>query len=291
MQSQNLEEYKLIRKELESLKICITTYVGFVLGGAGVAILFIGRGMMDANCPPDCPMDLRPLGYAALALSLVVSSVFSILLYKFNSHNRFAGYCKLLTQESLELAAGNAMPSSTISWEICMDRLRKSDVRSVDLSTIATHTEIKGVDRPTIESEVKNRSGRGCAVDKKSTWKGICAFGRLLAGRGVASESWHFPAYIAAAFLMLALMFLLSAFVLLGHLGRWPELTGAWVIWSAVAAYQLLIWVVYTRKLGRLMDGSATVESYCWRFVLVRIAVVEAHLGSNLLSYTLITAR
>jgi hypothetical protein len=42
MQPQNLEEYKLIRKELSELKNCVTEYVGFLFGGSSIALGLLG---------------------------------------------------------------------------------------------------------------------------------------------------------------------------------------------------------------------------------------------------------
>ena len=36
MQKQNLSEYDFVRRELAALRNCITTYMGFVMGGSGV---------------------------------------------------------------------------------------------------------------------------------------------------------------------------------------------------------------------------------------------------------------
>lgn len=41
MQKQNIREYELARKELFDIRNCITTYVGFVIGGSGVAFMGI----------------------------------------------------------------------------------------------------------------------------------------------------------------------------------------------------------------------------------------------------------
>ena len=92
MQSQNLSEYILVRKELQEVKNCITQYMGFVLGGSSLS--FIGVWFSRRNGE-----DFLAPAYISLSLSIIVVLVLVILFYKFNSHNRFAGYRKLLIQE------------------------------------------------------------------------------------------------------------------------------------------------------------------------------------------------
>ena len=93
MQYQNKIEYELVREELLKLKECITSYMGFVIGGSGVA--FFGIAAVSKN-----PGSHEILGFSCILLSVIVSLVLYILFYKFNSHNRFAGYCKLLIVKS-----------------------------------------------------------------------------------------------------------------------------------------------------------------------------------------------
>ena len=95
MEKQNIEEYTLIRTEMQNLKDCMITFIGYVLGGSGI----ISLGIIAL---PKSKASYDAYAVLCIIISLLISLVFLILLYKFNSHNRFVGYCKLLNQEILK---------------------------------------------------------------------------------------------------------------------------------------------------------------------------------------------
>lgn len=95
MQKENVEEYKLIRQEMLSLKNCITNYVGMALAGTGAAVAayaILPNGKTST------------LALSALSLALIITLILNVLIYKFHSHNRYAAYCRLLEQEHWTLS-------------------------------------------------------------------------------------------------------------------------------------------------------------------------------------------
>ena len=108
---------------METIKKCITDYMGFLfllVGGsfsawAGIAILSKGEMIFPA------------IGYCSLGLSLIAVLMLLILVYKFISHNRYAGYCLLLSREIWQKSQPD---DALLIWEVCVDQLRAS--RAVD---------------------------------------------------------------------------------------------------------------------------------------------------------------
>ena len=89
----NGAEYEMIRNEMQQLKDSITNYFGFVLGGFGASI--IGVSLLGGE---KLPSHASGLALTGLILAATVSLILRVLFYKFYSHNRYAGYCKLLNQ-------------------------------------------------------------------------------------------------------------------------------------------------------------------------------------------------
>ena len=59
--------------------------------------------------------------FTPIAIALLIMLVLLIVYYKFNSHNRYAGYCKLLNEESWNIPS--ELNEDVYTWEICIDRL------------------------------------------------------------------------------------------------------------------------------------------------------------------------
>ena len=69
--------------------------------------------------------------FTPIAIALVITLVLLIVYYKFNSHNRYAGYCKLLNEESWNIPS--ELNEDVYTWEICIDRLRHFDTHKHEL--------------------------------------------------------------------------------------------------------------------------------------------------------------
>lgn len=82
-----------------------------------------------------------------------MSFVLLILFYKFYSHNRLAGYCKLLNHERHsmdetkdETKSKDGESISLFAWEICIERLRASDISPKALLDLLDRIKIKDIE-------------------------------------------------------------------------------------------------------------------------------------------------
>lgn len=119
MQPQNLAEYAILRQEIESVKNCMTTYVGFVFAGAATAEISL---LVQEKAKDGYPF----YATACLVAAFITVLVLRVILYKFNSTNRYAGYCKLLSQERYDIE--NSSSNQIHLWEPCLSLLRKSNL-------------------------------------------------------------------------------------------------------------------------------------------------------------------
>lgn len=273
MQYQNVKEYQIIREEMSKLKDCITTYMGFTLGGTG--LVFAGFAATSIEGYPPI--------FASLLLSLVVSLVLTIIYYKFNSHNRYAGYCKILNQERFDSKSGNVNASSIrdfMAWEICMDQLRYSDIKKAHLLKMCRgiyHMNIKG---KTLRKTIRRFSGKTPTIDKCKFFKGLWLIIKSFFRSG-KSRSWQFPLYITLIFGIIVITFIILAahFCVLMYRGDpknifWNSYL-FFIFISLPVLFQVILWIKYIGKLHMLMQGSATVDAYCWKFLPIRYKFIQ----------------
>jgi len=105
-------EYTTLRKEVESVKTCITQYIGFVLGGSGLTVIIVPlliNMLLNRSGIPDNLENLQ-LSWIELIIatvcysaSLLIALITVIVFYKFNSHNRYCGYLRAVAGESVRL--------------------------------------------------------------------------------------------------------------------------------------------------------------------------------------------
>lgn len=265
MQSQNIHEYESIREELLNIKNCMTTYMSFILGGSGIA--FFGLGAISNE-----NYHLLILSYTPFTMSIIITLVLLILFYKFNSHNRLAGYSKLLNHERYSSTKGNI--SDLISWEICMDRLRRADISNDFLADICTSMKTEGIDQIKLQEIVKNISGKRSPVDNGRYKKGLNIFINAVLGR-IQTKSWAFPIYVTLVFFPLSMIFFLSGIYFtfcVFKFGEYNILTKSFLGIAALAmiAYNFRIWQVFFGKLYSLLDGGGTVDAYCFKYLPIR---------------------
>jgi hypothetical protein len=256
MQPQNVKEYETIRAELKALKECITAYVGFVIAGSATAFY----GLAEQMTKPDA----RPLGIAAssLILAIVSTLVLMLLNYKFNSHNRYVGYSKLLMHERYTM---DDVP--VFGWEICVDRLRHSDRNDEALLNYCHDPNNKVIGVEDLHAKIQKLSGQAPPDNSQSvSWGGFRS-----------SVSWRFPFHVANVFLCLNVVFVAFAlyFLPIRGLVEQPGSFGPrdYVLLIAVALLLCVLiglWRTVRNSLFKLMLGSETVEAYCWKFVPIR---------------------
>ena len=190
----NEKEYKIIRDEIQNLKNCITNYMGFVLGGSGIS--YAGLISIGNNINKE---EAVSIAFLSIILAFVVSLVFLILIYKFNSHNRYAGYCKLLNQEQLLLKNNENINPGDIdimSWEICVDRLRSSKFNSWILEKMLDELVKEGV----LSQDQRDRKNK-------------------------KSESWQFPFPVSVVFFILSAIFIIYSIYLIDQKYAFENIT------------------------------------------------------------------
>lgn len=281
MEAQCLKEYELVREEMLSLKECMTSYVGYVLGGSGIALFGLASfGTSQAG--------LASIAITSLILSLLVSLILLILFYKFNSHNRFAGYCKLLSHETFQLPPLKS-DTQLFSWEICVERLRHAEVEPEVLQKLAG---LRTYDEPSEEGlklMLERYAGRSAKVsmdyeppvDTDSFWHGLRRLFLAVIGDS-KTDSWGFPPYIVAVFFVLCAGFLglglyCSVRILILSTTASYERFVPLIVAIMIVVTEVLLWILFCRRLHSLMIGSTTVDAFFWRFLPIRAHFLSAH--------------
>ena len=273
MQAQNLTEYELVRTEMTCVKDCMTNYIGFVLGGSGLALFgVISLGMFTKN--------LLGLAYVSIFLSTLISLVLMILFYKFNSHNRFAGYCKLLNHERFE--GGIDTPDvEYVSWELCLERLRRSDMDSELIGRLVKDIKVNDLEKKPLKALIKKYQGDRPEVDKRKCWEGMKKLVKAFCGRS-STSSWGFPPFVASIFFVLCYGFLIlgiiSVFRYVAGLERHSFESGALIgVTVCITAGQMFLWIMFCGRLQTLLSGSTTVDGFFWRFLPIRVAFLNKY--------------
>lgn len=277
MNSHNQIEYEMIRKEMTNLKDCITTYIGFVIGGSGVVFLTIATANKIMS-KEDIVASYDTHALALFLFSLIINLVLAILFYKFNSHNRYAGYCKLLNQEEVFFQNNNnnkeESPYHIVAWESCMDALRDTDLENNFVKGLIEEIEIEPFDNETIRDCFLSLSGPTPSIDRDKEKGGYKVLIEALRGQ-IKTRSWQFPMFVTIIFLVLNLIFFVGGFYYLTtYFSTYPgnSFRTTFVFASSVMILccNSLMWKGFLGKLHNLMIGSSTVESFCWKFLPIR---------------------
>ena len=267
MKSENTKEYELIRQEMISVKECMTRYIGFVLGGTGVAIYAI-LTMVHSQ------VRLLEVAFTCFVLSIIMSFVLLILFYKFFSHNRFAGYCKLLNHENYD-TTDSGETRDLFAWEICVGRLRASDIRpEFLLGLIDESIKIKNINKKRLYSVLERYVGRTPVIDRCRFVKGFKILFLAIIGI-IKTRSWGFPPMVVAIFFIIVFGFLSGGIyttinIFLGANVKSLDNNIMYFFAVLVLLAQLVLWWRFIGKLYSLMIGSATVDAFFLRFLPVR---------------------
>lgn len=281
MRQENVKEYEFLRKEMDTVKQCITTYLGYVLGGSGLAVY--GTVTLGATA-------LQPFFIAVLCFSFttIMSFVLLVLYYKFSSHNRFAGYCKLLNHEDYYAVrqvrkvegAGNR---AIFSWEVALERLRASDTKPELLVGLIEHVRVADLDKDQLRCVLEHHTGKRPLKDKHKFWRGIVILFKALRGQ-VDTRSWGFPPIITAVFFVMCVAFFAGGIAATIHFsvaGKVAVDEGVWLYYIAYVVAGITItsqgwlWIYLVGKLFSLMKGTNTVDAFFWRFLPFRVAFLN----------------
>ena len=292
MENGNLREYEAVRKELADVKACATQYIGFVLGGSGLALF--GFGLLAKES-----VSSFALIYSPMALSIMVTLILFILYYKFNSHNRFAAYCFVLSVE--RWIANDQNVENSIIWEPCIGKLVDIDSHPDDIK-IAFEKLAENIKTPEIRQaldEFVTRRRRGTMAQWGLGLRLLVQFllGRhvVLKPKGVVTEatpgSWIYPLWVTMPFVVVTGLFgivpiYVGANILVEHWDAIRHLEpirspGGALIFpheiGAVAAaclgtvlFHWRLWKHLLHKLYQLIQGDASVPSYARRFQVIR---------------------
>lgn len=285
MQSENIKEYESIRIEMLNLKDCITKYVGYVLAGSGAMIYGIARVERSISETINSP----EVAVITSGFSMLISLVLLLLFYKFNSHNRFAGFCKLLNHERhepLEISdhgkpkekKQNNPPEDRVktnaifSWEVTVGDLRWLESTPQDLGSIINKVVIAEPGRKELKTKIQERVqyGKKPPIDAYGKIKGMGVLLRTLFLRKVRTDSWGFPPLVVCIFLVLSFGFLIASYVILYRIGVRGISSGLLVFEGLVTVFQICLWLHVCGRLYSLMNGSTTVYSFYWKFMPLR---------------------
>lgn len=284
MERENIKEYGFVRDETEFIRDCITTYMGYAISGSGAA-LFGLAALKFSEGEPRIPTAL-----IAFTLALILSLVLAILIYKFNSHNRYVGYARIITDEVYKTTKGTPSnhDGAHTAWEICMERLRMIQGDANEFITLCNAATIawsrptdakKGIDWM-VNSYIGGRMEP--LLDRHRTSRGIWQLCLALFGK-TKTTSWAFPPYVVAVFFVLVAIYLVIAIYCVATL-TFERSSGIYenhklIVLQAYSVFVitvlLFLWRAFCRKLCLLMIGSLTVDSYSFKFLIVRAAFLN----------------
>jgi hypothetical protein len=270
MQKQNFQEYVSLRKEIDSIKKCVTDYMGFLILGIGAA--FSVWGTIGAKSTETYNVIL-PLGYSSLAISMVAVFMLFILIYKFISHNRYVGYSILLTQEIWNEKSNKKFDGDSLMlWELCVNQLRKKEVigsAKITEELVAFNKQNKVIDVEPTPSTIST-----------GIWFLFKALFRVQ-----KTTSWGFPLTIVRIFVVVV-----WSCVVFGTYALYPTIFAAEFGWHnastiatgflvVVVVSQIFLWLNIATKIHSIMVGSSTVTSFANRFRPLRKQALEEVYG------------
>lgn len=267
-------EYGTLRGELSRIRDCITTYMGFVLAGAGAGLFTLSSGFGKDGNPTVLAVEFFA---ATLMMTLVLRAIF----YKFKSHNRYAGYCKLLAQELPDRAnPGKRSRRPIASWEVCLSAMREVDLRRrwVDMAKYCSQIGVGTLHPERVSREYRRRTRR-LSTREKSALLGHWRDWKKFIGSFFTHpelRSWGYPLCVVKVFFGVVASYWLAGGALLVVGLRHPvgtsPMTRALAVAMAVVlgTLQVIWWNAFLRSLWTLTEGHQSVEGYCWAFLPLR---------------------
>lgn len=265
-----MKEVRLLRSELVELKRCLTTYLGFIFAGASAA----GFGLLRlGQMASENDFLAAGLGILTLGLSFMMDFITIIIFYKFNSHNRLAGYCKLLSHEILSDNDKMKLKdlNENFSWPFLIGKLCSLEFGWEKIRSLLNSIQIKD---PTIDPKKfeKYFKPKSCPT---SIPKSICMIFRAIAGN-LKTSSWAFPPYITAICFILCILLYFSS-IYIAIVSDFADSVKLLIVFLFFGSIHLIIWNHLIRKLYRLMQGDLTVHSYMLKFLPIRVYYLNKH--------------
>lgn len=256
MQKQNVSEYKIIRSEVENIKNCVTDYVKFLF----LAVSAVISGILAL----ETDLTYLPLSYSSIVISFIVCFLFDVLLYKFISHNCYAGYSLLLSQEIWEDEGLLDKEDDMILWEPCLSRLRKLNIDKTD----PDHQEYKDYIAKLKEKE-------------SNFWSGFCFLSKAIF-TSQKTFSWEFPISILRIFLIVFCLFFFFGFFSIVKSIFVCVITRndifAFFILFITLGLSIYFWSHTARIYHSIMLGNRTILGFRDRFYFIREKILK-HYG------------
>lgn len=285
MKSHNVKEYELIRKEIEELKKCINQYISYLFGGSGIALCTI---FLNNSYSPLI------ISIISIIVAILVMSLNYLLLYKYISHNRYAGYLRLISQELKHSKLENSEFSNEdikelYLWELCVSQLslfkscssvekinQKFDKVKFKLSDAHFKDESEKLDY--INKNINDYLTNPPQIDNKSFKKGVNELIQQAIGNRTSS-SWGFPLYTSFIVYIIALFFSSGSIIFFLKYLKIENICNISIFLSREESYLFIILLlifslfVYRsiKKLAKIMLGSNTVIAFCWSFLYFRV--------------------
>lgn len=289
MDDRNIREYEVLRTEMLSVKECITNYIGFVLGGSGIASIsvfgILGSGINNVGTVIKLDNMMSLFSILFLFISLLISFVLLILFYKFTSHNRFAGYCKLLSIEKHTAGIDNSThagigktihyPTSIFGWEYVLEEFRQCTDKQDNIKAYIDIVDgLKNNDEyidPRYNEDIKKELTKlfDDKPEKYGFIKGMSFVLKTIIG-DYRAKSWAFPPYVVSMFFYLTTWFYIIGILIYFYLHRnyYPDTVLSLhslelFIVVTISIAQGLLWRKYINNLYALMYEKKNIRSFC----------------------------
>lgn len=268
-----LTDYENVRKEIEALKKCIVDYQGFLFVGLGV--LLTGWALSTHATEKELVKSI--LGLVALSASLIATFMLTILIYKFDSHNRCTGYNLLLASEVWP----DSYKHPIILWERCVNIIRARPILTeVPAGETLLMSVIFGI--PNALNDLRF-SALG------SLWYLIKA---MFGISSVRSSSWGFPVPVVRIFSMVVLLLASAGLYVHGQdaldVVRKGIDTAKYngVFCVVVLILQIFFWRHIAIRYRSVMEGNATISRYAIRFLFIRhnMLIAALHYAPDILT-------
>ena len=262
-----MEELRILRRELLNLKDCITKYLGYIFAGSAGSVFGLLR--LSQISDRGIQFAFEGIGLISLVLSLIISFISIIFFYKFHSHNRIAGYCKVISHERLpKVNSDNGQYKSIFGWESIIGRLRDIEMNPKKVSEIfpegSKNVIVGNKKLGDIQDDIeKVYSKTGCEAKYGEAIKILF---QSITGK-LRTYSWAFPPFITAICLITDIIFYLTSVYIAVY-----TVSISLIVFLLITTFILFpIWLYLLKKLDRLMKGDLTIDSYMLKCLPLRI--------------------
>ncbi|MEM8525415.1 MAG: hypothetical protein AAGG68_12315 [Bacteroidota bacterium] len=298
-----MKEYEYLASEVSEIRLCITRYIGYIIGSNGALFLAIKlfyeeNKDIQATDPEFLFQEHNLMPFIGL---IIISSLYFVVDYKFASHNRHVGYMQLLSQElnHLQITEKSKIPiggthkdlekgtdtqiyqnadfdKTIMSWQYIMSRWNSRQLEDKydenGFSKLDFRFQLPGYSYDQLSLFRDKEKGKERNVIQwfleEIVWKPQNYYKdkrKLYTKYRV--RSWQYPKYLY--FISILQIIIISAFILT-HV----ELKSMWLhaIWMFPV---LLIWAYYGYNNFKAMVGDRSSDYYCWSFFAYRVQLLN----------------